>query len=278
MLTARLCCLLCTAALLATSGAFAQTSSPQVEEVPLVYPQTAKPKALYFSALAGLSTGAPYFGSDETDTGFFLSPSPRFLGLGGLRLGTPSFKDDPLARRDGVSVGGAFRFIRERDAEDYDELTGLDDIDPTLEVGVSLSYAVPNAELFADLRYGLGGSDGWVADLGANYVVRPTDRLALRAGPRLLYGSENYTNTYFGISPQESQRSGLPAFEADAGLVSTGVEVSATYRLGERWWLEGRARYERFQDDAADSPIVQQGSEQNTSVTIGVRRAFILEF
>lgn len=237
------------------------------------------PRGLYFSTLLGVQSTPEYFGSDTQTTGVKFSPGLVYLNLGWLTLGEPFFADDPKERKPGFGLRGSFRFIGGREADDFDALAGLDDIDPTLEVGTGLGYTAGSLEVYADARYGLGGSDAWVGELGGNLVMRPSDRLALRVGPRFLYGSEGYTDTYFGVTPAESVRSGLAAFDADkAGLVSAGLELTATYRLGEQWWLEGGARYDRLQGRASDSPIVTQGSADQTEVHIGIRRAFVLEF
>ena len=57
-----------------------------------------------------------------------------------------------------------------------------------------------------------------------------------------------------------------------------GLEAIATYQLGDEWWLEGRARWERLQGDAADSPIVEQGQDDMLTFSIGFRRALSLDF
>lgn len=264
--------------LLWTVPVWAQDAAPASEADLSFGSKNDGPRGLWFTALLGVQSGSAFFGSDEIETGATFSPSPIYLGTRRFSLGDPEFLDDPRERDLGFGLRGSFRFIGGRDAEEYDALEGLDDIDPTLEVGLGLAYTMPFAEAFADVRYGLGGSDGWVGELGADFIARPNDRLALRAGPRLLYGSDNYVDTYFGVSPDEGLSSGLSSYDPDSGLVSAGVEFTATYRLGDRWWLEGGARYDRFQDDAADSPIVQDGSDENTSVHIGLRRAFVLDF
>ena len=234
--------------------------------------------ALYFTALLGAQSGPAYFGSDELEFGPAVRGGFNFLDLGRLTVGEPVFDDDPYARDDGFNVHASFRFIGERDASEYDDLKGMDDVDATLELGLGVGYVWPNLEVFADARYGIGGSDGWVGELGADFIARPTDRLTLRVGPRFLYGSENFTETYFGVSASESAASGMNAYDPDGGLTSAGVEMTATYRLGERWWLEGGARWDKYQDDAADSPIVRRGSDESTEAYIGFRRAFVLEF
>jgi outer membrane protein len=235
-------------------------------------------RLLAFSAVFGVQVSPPYFGSDEMDFG------PSFRGgLGAIRVGPINYSggedsSDPYRRANGFGYGVAFRFIGPRNSDDYDELDGLDDIDATVEIGGAVGYVWPNLEALVDARYGFGGSNGWVSEARLNYVARPTDNIAIRIGPRVLWGSDNYTDTYFGVTESESEDSSFAEYDPGAGLVSAGLEAIATYRLSDSWWLEGAVKWLQFQGDAADSPIVEQGSNDWTQVRIGLRRNFTLRF
>jgi len=62
--------------------------------------------------------------------------------------------------------------------------------------------------------------------------------------------------TYFGISPAQSARSGYDVYEADGGFKDVGVTLGLDYMFTERIGIGGRAQYKRLLGDAADSPIV----------------------
>jgi len=240
--------------------------------------QSARDRGLVFTVLLGAESRPAYFGSEEQVAVPQFRPNVAALSFGRIQTGDDDIGDDPLERPLGFAFGPSFRFIGERSSDDHDELDGLEDIDPTLEIGAQVGYIWPNVEAFGQLRYGFGGSEAWAGELGAFYVTRPAEGFALRVGPRLLFGSDRYSETYFGVTSAESAASGLAEYDPEGGLVSAGVQVVATYRLGDQWWLEGRARWDQFQDDAADSPIVEQGAREQGTVSIGVRRAFVLEF
>ena len=229
--------------------------------------------ALGFTLGAGVATGPGYFGSDEQlvvpDFGFGF----QYLRLPtGHEFGDPDF--DAVA--EGFGMGGSFRIIGERNAADFPELTGLEDRELAIEVGVSLGYTAPGWEAFADLRYGALGHESLVADLGADAVLRPTDALTLRAGPRLFLGDAGYNQAYFGVTAAESLASGLTAFAPEAGLVSTGVELSADYRIDDLWGLYGAVRYDMYGGAVEDSPILLQ--DDSLSAGIGVTRRFSFGF
>lgn len=248
--------------------------------VPSLSTQSEKDRRLVFTVMLGAESRPAYFGSEDNIIVPRFSPNLLSLNFGQIDVGdqTLTNAEDPNRRPLGFGVGGSFRFVTERNSGDYDELEGLDDVDLSVEVGATVGYVWSNAEAFAALRYGAIGHESWVGEVGAYYVARPTDGLAFRVGPRLLFGSDSYTDTYFGVSSDEAANSDFDAYDPDGGLVSAGIELIATYKLGDQWWLEGRARWDQLQDDAADSPIVDQGSAEMGTLSIGVRRSFVLDF
>ena len=68
--------------------------------------------------------------------------------------------------------------------------------------------------------------------------------------------------------------SSFDAYDAEGGLVSTGAELGMRYRLSDAWGVEGAITYDVFRGDAEDSPIVQQGSEDQWGARLGVTRTF----
>lgn len=228
--------------------------------------------ALAFTLGLGVEASPSYFGSDSVDIGPDVSVSLDAIRLGGLTFGDP----DPFALPTGISFGGSFRFIEERTASDDPELAGLADVDASLELGASLRFGTPDYAVFGAVRYGVVGHESLVGELGADVYSRPSDRLTLRAGPRLLFGSDDYAATYFGVTAAEAAASAFPAFTAEGGLVSAGVELGLDYRFNEDWGLDATLRAERLTGDAGDSPIVID--REQVTATIGLTRRFSFGF
>lgn len=255
----------------ATAPAFAAGMTDSAAATPVIAPAPAPaaPKFV-FTLRGGVAASPEYFGADDYVAGPDLGFGFKFLDLGkGRSIGNP----DPWAESLGFGFGGSFRYIRERDTSDFSELAGLDDIDAAVELGVSVSYGTENFLAFGEVRRGFGGHEGWVGELGADAIMKPTDRLRLSLGPRVFFGDETYSNTYFGITPAEASAA-LPAYALDGGMVSAGVEFGARYQINDLWGLEGAITWEKFQGDAADSPIVQQGSDEQWGIRFGVTRVF----
>ncbi len=163
-----------------------------------------------------------------------------------------------------------------RSSDDHDELRGLEDVDAAFELGGGVSYARPWWEVFAVARHAIGGHESLVGELGMDLIARPSDRLTLRAGPRILFGSDDYAETYFGVSAEEAAVSAFNAYDATGGLLSSGLEVEATYQLTNAWALEGDVRLETLRNDAADSPI--SAEDDQLSASLAVTRRFNFGF
>ena len=80
-----------------------------------------------FGLGAGVQTKPGYFGSDE----YVVGPRPAF-DFESLRFGTIDLGGD---REAGLGFSPSFRIIGAREADEFDELTGLEDVDFTVEAG-----------------------------------------------------------------------------------------------------------------------------------------------
>lgn len=231
-------------------------------------------RAIGFTLSGGVQSAPEYFGSSDNEASVALGGTLNYLRLGGFTFGSP----DPLYAPEGFGITGSFRYIGERDDDDYSELAGLDDVDASFELGGGLRYATRNYQVFGNLRYGVVGHEAVVGEVGADVFLRPTDRLTLSAGPRALFGGSDYASTYFGVTEVESLASGgnFPAYDPDGGLISTSVEVGAGYRLTDTWGVDATVSYEKLRDEAARSPIAQDDDQVRAS--IGLTRRFSFGF
>ncbi|UWQ22766.1 MipA/OmpV family protein [Jannaschia sp. W003] len=228
--------------------------------------------ALGFTLRGGVQSTPKYFGAESNEVGPDLGAELNYLNLGPLSFGDP----DPLYRPEGFGVTGSFRFVDERSASDDAALAGLDEVDSAIELGAGVRYAAPSYEVFGAVRYGVTGHETFVGELGADVFSRPTDRLTLRAGPRALFGTDDYADTYFGVTPAESATSGLATYDPSGGLISAGVELGAGYRLSDSWGVDATVRYDVLTGDAGDSPVVLD--QDQVSASIGVTRRFTFGF
>ena len=224
---------------------------------------------------AGMRVGPDYMGSDDY----------RFTPSGSVaiyRRGTqPSYgaPDDGfslgLVGNRKVSAGLSGRWRSGRDNED--DLRGFEKIDWAVEAGAFVNlWPADWIRLRGELRRGFNGHEGWVADLGADFIARQGS-WAVSAGPRLTFGDEEFTRTYFRVLPLEAQRSpfGITPYTPDDGSSAAGLVASAEYRASRRWSVAVFANWRRLSSEAADSPIVADlGSRDQFSATLGLRYWF----
>jgi len=262
------------AALLAPSTGFAgNVSATAIEAAPVFQAVPAATPDLIFTLRGGVAVKPDYFGSSDFSAGPDFGFSMNFLRLPGGRTFGSANASDP---QYGLGLRGSFRYIAKRKTADHVELTGLNDVDGAVELGLGLAYTSRNFDAFADLRYGVIGHESLVGELGADVKFQASDRLTLSAGPRLFMGSDKYAQTYFGVTAAEATYG--PAYTAGGGLLSAGVELGAQYKINDDWGVEGAVSWNRFMNSAADSPIVQTGDRDQYSVRIGLTRRITLDF
>jgi MipA family protein len=197
-------------------------------------------------------------GSTEQFRGPRDSASIAFLDFGDLRAG-------PVAK-----------FVAGRKQYNYSELNGLGDIKTAIQLGGFVEYyPVDWFRTRVELRQGVVGPNGTVADFSADFIVPLFQRLTISAGPRFTWESTQATSPYFGIDAVQAMASGLPVFNAKGGAHSYGAGAQISYRINPQWEVHSYVEYERLLGDAAASPLVTlRGSPNQTTVGIGASYAF----
>jgi outer membrane scaffolding protein for murein synthesis (MipA/OmpV family) len=215
-----------------------------------------------------LRAGPSYPGAD--DLGVIGYPSVSFR-----RAGTPerfSAPDDGLSFSllddSALRLGVVGRFQGGRYLEDDERLFGLNKIEWAVEPGLFAEYwPLEFLRARAEIRRGFNGHEGFVADLGLDLVQR-FGAFTVSAGPRLALGDDEFTRTYFGVTPEEAALNGeVTAYTPSGGITSLGAMVGATYDWSTQWSTTAFVAYRHLVGDAADSPIVQQfGSEHQVDL------------
>lgn len=179
-----------------------------------------------------------------------------------------------LLTLDRLTIGPVVGFEGSRSRRDVGG--ALPKVGSTVELGGFAQYQLAHAvRLRAEVRQGIGGHRGLVADIGADYVARDRDRWLFSVGPRLTIADDRYTRTYYGVSPTGATASGLRAFDARGGLQAVGVTAGIVRQLTPRWGVFGYAKYDRLVRDPARSPIVDvYGSKNQASAGLALSYTF----
>jgi MipA family protein len=175
-----------------------------------------------------------------------------------------------------LRAGPAGKFVASRKANSYSELNGLGDVSAAVELGGFVEYyPVDWFRTRGELRQGIGGHHGVVADLSADFIVPLIQRFTVSAGPRFTWESTQATAPYFGIDAVQAMSSGLPVFDAKGGAHSVGAGAQVSYRIDPQWEVHAYVEYQRLLGDAAKSPLVTlRGSPNQTTFGLGASYAF----
>ncbi len=241
-------------------------------DAPVEYAEGEVPASVeYRDIVFDLGIGGRIQPTFEGSSKYEVLPYPIF-GLRFLRL--PYFGEVVTGRDTAFSIYPSINFIGARNEDDAAYLRGLDEVDFSFELGPGVSFRTGPFRAFAEMRYGITGHNGFVGEGGIDYIFHPLDRLRISFGPRASVASTEYMDAYFGVSPAEAARSTLPAFDPDAGIKDVGLGSLWEYTYNEkvRFYMEGT--YSRFVGDAADSPVIEAGADNQFTLGIGVTYRF----
>lgn len=219
-----------------------------------------------------------YEGSDEYEVFGFPIIYPKFGGndVGGrIKVRGADDVRFKLYEAGGFEIGPLAGYAFGRDEDDGDLLRGLGDVDDGIVLGAYAGYHI--GPVLLDVSYHQivsGNDDGYQIRFGAEVERDFSSRWRGTARVGATYADDNYSDSYFSITPTQSFRSraGLAAYDADAGIKDVHVELGLTVDITERWQLKSGVRYGRLLGDAADSPIVE--SEDQFSALIGATYTF----
>ncbi|TGV96192.1 MipA/OmpV family protein, partial [Mesorhizobium sp. M2E.F.Ca.ET.154.01.1.1] len=112
-------------------------------------------------------------------------------------------------------------------------------------------------EIYGKLDKTIGGSDGLTGTVGAKASYR-YERFIFSADVSGTWADDKHMEAYFGVTATQSASSGLPQYDAKAGVKRVDVKASVTYMLTDNWMVTGAAGAGFLMGDAKDSPIVKK--------------------
>jgi outer membrane protein len=180
-----------------------------------------------------------------------------------------------LLKNDDWEVRGVakMRFEGYED-EDSKYLRGMDDREWTMELGGSLSRALGQARVTADITADvLNEHKGHEVTLSYNYDFRaPANIRDLLVTPSfgVTYRSRHLNDYYYGVRSSEAIR-GRPRYSVgdSIGLMAA---LRLNYRFGEKWSVMGMTSVEWLGSEITDSPIVEK--HYVASFLLGIMRRF----
>ncbi|WP_198399614.1 MipA/OmpV family protein [Bradyrhizobium yuanmingense] len=270
-------CLAALSAIMATAPSVSAQTAFTLPAPPLELPMLPSPSGNW-TVMVGIG--------GEYKPEFVGSNNGKFLPIPIFSIRRAGSIDQFRGPRDSASIalldvgnfraGPAFKYVASRKADKYAELTGLGNVDAAYELGGFVEYyPVDWLRLRSELRQGMGGHTGTVADVSADVIVPLIQRLTISAGPRFTWKSANATAPYFGVTDTQALASGLPRYDARDGAHSVGFGSQISYRINPQWEVHAYVEYQKLLGDVADSPLVKlRGSSNQTTVGLGASYSF----
>jgi outer membrane protein len=184
---------------------------------------------------------------------------------------------------EAIQAGPIVRYDLGRDSSVKDKMVSrLPDVKGSLELGAFIGTGAPlnllnlDTDSIVTARVGFvqglnGGHEGYLIE-GALALVSPLfDNITLVSALSTAYMSENYAESYFGVSYAGSAASGLKQYGAGAGFRDAAFAMVANFEIDHRWSTSVVGNYARLVGDAVDSPIVEdQGSPNQLFFGLGL--------
>lgn len=206
-----------------------------------------------------------YLGAEKY--GFMAWPTVSFR-----RPGAPvmwSSPDDSISFRAVESgrfaFGPTLAYRAGRYNSNAPELRGVHKPQWTVEAGAfaDLWLAPDMLRLRAEARRGLRESDGFVADFGADWVMR-FGAFTFAAGPRAKWGNDRFMRDRFGVTQADNAANpNYAVYTPKNAFYALGGYGSASYKQDDNWTYTLHGGYDRLSGDAGKSPVVVQSGSKN---------------
>jgi outer membrane scaffolding protein for murein synthesis (MipA/OmpV family) len=158
---------------------------------------------------------------------------------------------------------------------DSDAPRGLNDIPWRVTAGGFVElWPVSWFRIRNENRFLLGDS-GFDGSLAATAITKQ-GQWTFAGGGRMTYSDGDFNALYFGVSPAESSASGLAAYAPGGGIRTVGLEGKIGYDVSSTIRTYAFVNWDRLVGDAADSPIVKIGSEDQVTFGVGLTYDFNL--
>jgi outer membrane scaffolding protein for murein synthesis (MipA/OmpV family) len=222
----------------------------------------------------GLRSRPAYDGSDSRR--IELVPVVRYFGQPWFARSTQGVLEAGarMELTPGLHAGAqlAYEPGRKTSESDFLEVHHISDIDRGASLGLHLEWdhkfgPVP-VTLLMRARQHTDSDRGAQVDLRLSAGVYGSGRLAAGVFTQATWANAKSANSFYGITPQQSAATGLPAFSAASGWLFGSVGLLWSLDLSRDWVVVGSMEARRLQGDAKESPLVEHATNYYVSAGI----------
>jgi len=227
----------------------------------------------------GVGVAPRYSGSDENRVstalvldysmrnGFFVS-STRGLGYGNS-LGNLDYSA-ALSYRTGRKDHNV---DSDTMSDGSDHLRGMGNVKGSALGVVGLGYKLTNwlsAQVQAEVPFSQR-DNGAALHFGIVSPLYHSPKNSVTLGLTSSWGTNDYMQTYYGVSAAQSAASGFTQYHAGSGIYACSLNLDWTHNFTESWSVVADAGYTQLAGDARNSPIVQRKASPTGSLTVTYR-------
>ncbi|WP_248323747.1 MULTISPECIES: MipA/OmpV family protein [unclassified Caballeronia] len=231
---------------------------------------------------AGIGSTTEYAGGKDRIVGVL--PGMRYATSGGhLFEWYGTYAQYNFGTLTGFQWGPALALRLGRRNVDDAVVSQVHEVSTTVEGGGFVGYEYSHA---GDVPYRLRGEVTVVTNAGAVYTGARVSlntsawfplhsRVFVGGGAGATWVSGGFNETYYGVTQEDAQRSGLPVFRPGGGLNQLTGWIAGIYKITPKWYAGAMVYYQRLMGDSAASPIVtQRGTRNQLTYGVGVAYAF----
>lgn len=237
--------LLISAAWLATPPAQARESSYSISLDAFATPRYAGSDSTAFAVMPGFRAD---FGN-----GFFIDPTKGGAGY------SHAFSNRIFATTAVTYDPGRADYNRYAQPGS-DELAGMGKIKGSILGGFTVGARLWSAtEASVIILLPMTNTErGWSGTAKLVFPVYARDASTVTVVPSVNFGSRKNTQTYFGVTPLQSQQSGFAPYSPSGGIQSATFSAIYSHTVSRNWAVRAAAGVSQLLGDAKDSPIVKR--------------------
>ncbi|MGS3448406.1 MipA/OmpV family protein [Klebsiella electrica] len=153
--------------------------------------------------------------------------------------------------------------------EGANNLQGMGNIDATLNTGLAIGWqVVPWLSFEGKATLPLTDSQGVSYQTSVTLIPFQDSLDTVAFQSAALFGDSRYMNTWYGVSQQQSRRSGYRRYSAPGGFYGVDNSLSWSHQFDAHWGSLLSAGYTWLGEHANESPIVSRRSEGSVTVAV----------
>lgn len=208
-----------------------------------------------------------YFGSDDYE--FDVDPAV-FVRFQNFLFFDDDGADFALVGFSNFAFGPSIRVVGRRDEDENPALQGLGDVGTTFEFGgFAATTFVNRYSVRFKVRHGIKtGHRGTIVDGQATALLFRWGDFSTSVSAQTSWIGNRYADAYFSVTPEQSLRSGLREFDANAGFRDIGGSVNGYINVLKNWSFNPYVSWRYTFDGIADTPIIADFGDRN-QFTVG---------